>query len=213
MLVREVMTTEPLTVPLGTTIQTALRAMASARVAALPVVTKGGTIRGIVSEADLIRDRVLGDPRSEAGGPFGSSGREPWARGHVVDDVMSTHVISVHPETDLAEAVELITSTTVKSVPVVDSSGRVCGMLSRGDVVRMLACADEDLERDVDAALVSAGLQDWWVRAHDGNVDLVPPDPAPQGEAEAADQGHAASLARVVAATVPGVTSVRICVD
>ena len=49
------------------------------------------------------------------------------------------------PETDLARGVELITTTTVKSVPVVDHEDRVVGMLSRSDVVRVLARSDDDL--------------------------------------------------------------------
>jgi len=209
MLVREVMTTDALTVPLGTTIQAALRVMAKARVAALPVVTASGSVRGIVSEADLIRDRVLGDPRHEVSRAFQPEGpgddRGRWDPPRVVDDVMSTHVVSVRPETDLADAVELITSTTVKSVPVLDAGGRICGMLSRGDVVRLLAHTDEDLEREVDAALTAAGLGSWWVQARDGRVDLVPQE-------DAAPQESDTRLARVVAGTVPGVTSVRISI-
>ena len=197
MLVREVMTTQPITVRRGTSVQEALQAMAAAGVSALPVVTRGGRLCGIVSEADLIRDRVGHDPRlREQPAP------DALDRHVVVDEVMTPHVVSVRPETDLADAVELITSTTVKSVPVVDRTDRVIGMLSRGDVVRVLAHADEDLERDVDQALTQAGLSGWWVRAHDGAVDLV----GPSGSASV-------GLARAVAGTVPGVTTVRVTPD
>jgi predicted transcriptional regulator len=117
-----------------------------------------------------------------------------------VDDVMTTHVLTVGPDSDLAEAVELMTSTGVKSIPVVAANGRVLGVVSRSDVVHMLARADHDLERDVDAALASVGLRDWMVEVNDGTVELVAPARAVD------DRG----LARVVAGTVPGVVQVHI---
>jgi hypothetical protein len=82
----------------------------------------------------------------------------------------------------------------------VDSNGRLRGVVSRSDVVRMLARADHELERDVDAALASVGLRGWLVEVNDGTVDLVAPARAVD------DRG----LARVVAGTVPGVVGVRI---
>ena len=63
MLVREVMTTSPVTVRPGTTLQAAMRLVAEAHVTSLPVVNAAGQLRGIVSEADLIKDRVPADPR------------------------------------------------------------------------------------------------------------------------------------------------------
>jgi len=194
MLVREVMSTSPVTVHVGSTVQSALQTMASARVTSLPVVSRHGRLHGIVSEADLIRDRVPADPRMHA-----TAHLDTLVDQHLlVDEVMTRHVVTVGPDTDMLDAVDLLTSTTVKSVPVVDKTGRVLGMLSRSDVVRSLAGADDDLERDVDAALVSVGLKDWWVKVQDGAVELTAPDGSEQRQ-----------LAQVVAATVPGVISVR----
>jgi CBS domain-containing protein len=196
MLVREVMSNAAITVPLGTTVKSALAVLASAHITSVPIVSASGKLRGIVSEADLIRDAVSADARLH------EIPREDVLidRHQYVDDVMSTHVLTVGPDSDLAEAVELMTSTGVKCIPVVSKDGRVLGVVSRSDVVHLLACADHDLERDVDAALVSVGLRDWLVEANDGNVELVAPARAFD------DRG----LARVVAGTVPGVVHVHI---
>ena len=196
MLVREVMSNDCITVPLGTTVKSALARLASAGITSLPVVSPSGKLRGIVSEADLIRDEVNADARRH------EIPLEPVlaARPGFVDDVMTTHVLTVGPDTDLADAVELMTSTTVKSLPVIDRNGRVLGVVSRSDVVRMLARADHDLERDVDAALAAVGLRDWVVEVSDGTVELVAPARGVD------DRG----LARIVAGTVPGVVDVRI---
>jgi CBS domain-containing protein len=196
MLVREVMSNEAITVPLGTSVKSALAMLASARITSLPVVSAGGKLRGIVSEADLIRDAVSADGRLH---------EIPLEdvlidRHQYVDDVMTTLVLTVGPDSDLTEAVDLMTSTGVKSVPVVARNGRVLGVVSRSDVVALLARADQDLERDVDSALASVGLHDWLVEVNDGTVELVAPARAVD------DRG----LARVVAGTVPGVAAVHV---
>jgi CBS domain-containing protein len=196
MLVREVMSNGVITVPLGTTVKSALSMLASAGITSLPVVSASGKLRGIVSEADLILDGVSADARLQ------EIPRETVLidRHQYVDDVMTTRVLTVGPDSDLAEAVELMTTTGVKSVPVVTANGRVLGVVSRSDVVRMLARADHDLERDVDAALASVGLRDWLVEVDDGVARLVAPPRSVD------DRG----LARAVAGTVPGVVRVRI---
>ncbi len=196
MLVREVMSNGCVTVPLGTTVKTALARLASAQITSMPVVSESGKLRGIVSEADLIRDSVVSDSRlREIPNATALVDRPAY-----VDDVMTPHVLTVGPDTDLAEAVELMTSTGAKSLPVVDHHGRVLGMVSRSDVVSVLARADHELERDVDAALLAAGLRDWLVEVTDGIAHLVPP---PRG-------GDDRGLARIVAGTVPGVVEVHI---
>lgn len=61
-----------------------------------------------------------------------------------VQDVMTRRPVTVRGDTDVAEAVELMTSTTVKSLPVVDEHGRVVGVVSRRDVVHALARPDDE---------------------------------------------------------------------
>lgn len=188
-LVQEVMTHDPITVRTFTPIKTALALLADHRLTTLPVLS-GDRVVGIVSEADLIRDLLGPDPRAH---------ETPPTRGpdhpRVVEEVMSTHVLTTHGETDLSEAVELLTSTSAKCLPVVDRDGRLRGVVSRSDVVRLLARSDEDLEAEVDELLRSTGLRDWLVEVHDGSVVLTGSD-------------DAAPVARLLAATVPGVLDV-----
>jgi CBS domain-containing protein len=116
-----------------------------------------------------------------------------------VRDVMSRHAVAVHPETDLVTAVDIATSTGIKSLPVVDEENRVVGMLSRRDVVRMLARRDDLIEQDVDALLRSSGVRDWLVDVHDGVAEISGP----------ADR-HERVLAQVLAGSVPGVVEVHV---
>ena len=50
-----------------------------------------------------------------------------------VRDVMTAQVLSVAPDTDLSVAAHLMGSRQVRRLPVVEN-GRVCGMLSLGDL-------------------------------------------------------------------------------
>jgi len=112
---------------------------------------------------------------------------------------MTPHAVTVRPGTDLAAAVALVTSTMVKSLPVVDEDDRVVGVLSRRDVIRVLARRDEDLAREIDELLVATGRHDWLVDVRDGIAHVDGPV-AP----------HEVRLALAVARSVPGVVTVRI---
>ena len=192
MLVFEVMTTDPVAVRPDTRVKDALRLLARHRVTALPVVTAGRKVCGVVSEADLIRELLPRDARASQ-----IPHTDVRRRVSSVAEVMSTHPVTVRPDVDLAEAVELLTSTAVKSVPVVDRSGHLEGMLSRSDVVRLLARADADIQRLVDELIRSAGLDGWLVEVEDGAVRLLGPE-----------RSDDALLVRLLAQTVPGVIEV-----
>ncbi|MDP3894624.1 CBS domain-containing protein, partial [Nocardioides sp.] len=140
MLVREVMTTPAVTVHVETSVKTALTLLAEHSVTSLPVVGHDGQVIGVVSEADLIRDGIPQDIRLHL-----NYAPDPEARSlaaQTVGEVMSHHPVTVSPDTDLHQATELMTSTTVKSLPVVDDQQRVVGVVSRRDVVRVLAQPD-----------------------------------------------------------------------
>jgi len=192
MLVRELMTADPVTVSPATPVKTALQLLAEHGITSLPVLGRHGRLHGVVSEADLIRDRVRPDQRAHEL-PVDGGCDVP----RLVAEVMTPHAITVHPTDDLADAVELLTSTVVKSVPVVEYGGRLVGMLSRSDVVKVLARADEDLAGEVDALLASVGLEGWFAQVTDGTVTLIGPESSPDR-----------TLAHLVAGLVPGVVAV-----
>jgi CBS domain-containing protein len=194
MLVRELMTPNPVTVQSVTPVNTALRLLAENRITSMPVLDQDGRLRGVVSEADLIRDLV---------GPAARAHERPLehdadAPPQVVADVMSAHTVEVGPDDDVADAVELMTTTTVKSLPVV-SHGVLVGMVSRGDVVRVMAKTDQQIALEVDSLLDSVGLGDWIADVSDGRVLLTGPE-----------HSEGRTVAEIVASTVPGVVRVEV---
>ena len=58
-------------------------------------------------------------------------------------DVMQTHVISVAPHTPISDVQRLFYEESIHGAPVVDSLGRVLGMLSSADLLRAAAEAHD----------------------------------------------------------------------
>jgi CBS-domain-containing membrane protein len=195
MLVRDVMTSPAITVAAHTSVKEGLRLLDRHSVTALPVVAPDGRLLGIVSEADLLKEAVRHDDRVH----LMPHERDPYeGRREIrnVGDVMSTLSMTVSPESDLCEAVELMTGTAVKSLPVVEE-GRVVGVVSRSDVVHLLARSDDLIGAEIDDLLRSAELS-YTVEVDDGHVLL-----------EGSRDPHHQKVADVIAGSVQGVMSVR----
>lgn len=161
MLVREVMTWDPVSVRADTSTREALLRLDEHAVTSLPVTGSDGRLVGVVSEADLVRGVLPRDPRAHLRTPRTRPHAPPPSR---VGDVMTYHPLTVTADVDLAEAVEVMTSTSLKSLPVVDGDGRVVGMLSRSDVVHLLARLDERADRDPSYLALRV---DWLVQLRD----------------------------------------------
>ena len=197
MRVDEVMTRWPVVVHPGTTVREALRMLDEHAITAMPVVDDRERVVGVVSEGDLVRDAVVTEPRAH----LASTPRVPHQRRATVGDLMSRPAVTVRSGADLAEAVDLMTTRSLKSLPVVDDAVHAVGMLSGRDVVHLVASSDEQVEHELAALFELIGV-DWRATAYGGAVTLE----GPVGE-------RARSLARIAGATVPGVTSVEIVDD
>jgi CBS domain-containing protein len=193
MLVREVMTSPAVTVGPGTSLKQAIRLLDDHRITAMPVIDDGGHLVGVLSEADVLRDSIPADRRVherlvEITAPTVQL---------VVTDVMTHLPVSVSPDDDLSQAVGLLVDTQVKSLPVV-RAGRVMGMVSRRDVIAVLARQDFLIEAEIDEELRQAGVE-CTVEVNDGVVHL-----------HDADGTDALRLAQVIASSVPGVVGVSL---
>jgi CBS-domain-containing membrane protein len=52
-------------------------------------------------------------------------------------DIMTQSVITISPDADITEAVRLLLDKDVNGLPVVDTKGRLAGILCQSDLVRM----------------------------------------------------------------------------
>lgn len=132
--VRDIMTYRARTVSPDTPLRDAARDMVRAGVEGLPVVDEEGRLVGMLSERELLQhllhSQLIGgsSARAEA---TGASARR------TVRDVMTRQVLCVSAEQPLAEVASLMSNKELDRVPVVQS-GRLVGVLTRGDIVRKL---------------------------------------------------------------------------
>lgn len=111
----QVMSTPVITVVPRTPIREIADALTRHRISAVPVVDDAGVVLGVVSEYDLLAKS-----------------------GAVAAEVMSTAVISVSADTSIADVRQLLVERRIRRVPVL-AAGRLVGIVSRGDVVALLA--------------------------------------------------------------------------
>jgi CBS domain-containing protein len=97
----------------------AIQLMADKHVGALPV-TRNGELAGVISERDYARKVILLG-RSSAETPV-------W-------QIMSSPVVTVSPDADVRECMQLMTRRRIRHLPVVEQ-GRMVGVISIGDLVR-----------------------------------------------------------------------------
>jgi CBS-domain-containing membrane protein len=201
MQVHEVMSNNPVTVRAGSSIRRALRLLADHRVTNLPVVDETGRILGVVSEVDLLRGRLRAGPGLKPTQPAPGSFAADHGPGGI-SDLMTRCTGLVHPGTDLMEVGRILEGTSYKSLPVVDAADQVVGMVSRSDIVQVLAREDDVLQQDVNDALSAAGLYGWRARVRNGAAELTRPS----------DEYVDDVRARVIAEATPGITSANVLV-
>lgn len=197
---REIMTRSVVTVPTWTTVQDAARLLVSRGFTALPVIDEGGKLVGIVSEADLLRDRIPADPRIHG------IGDTPCNQSNTVAGVMTTSVESLTPGADASDAARMMIDENIRCLPVVDGVG-VVGVITRRDLLRLgVVHNDHDTQRAVNSALEKLGSSGRWsasVRA--GVVDIE------DFRDVAADRQSAATAAAAVPGVVAAVARHQTC--
>jgi CBS domain-containing protein len=97
----------------------ALQQMADKNIGAL-IVFEGDRMVGLISERDYARKIVL---------------KNKFSRETAVSEIMSRDVVTVSPDRNLEECMEVITARRVRHLPVVEDD-RVLGIISIGDIVK-----------------------------------------------------------------------------
>jgi CBS domain-containing protein len=133
--VGEAMTPQVVSVQVDTPADIALRRLEQAKVSGAPVVD-GGRVAGVVTVRDLLAP-VGGDGPAQITGPFHR--HEHHLTAYRVRDLMTTEPITASTDWSLARAVSAMDQVGINRVPVVDTLGRPVGILTRDDVLRVLA--------------------------------------------------------------------------
>jgi CBS-domain-containing membrane protein len=96
----------------------------------IPVVDdrNGKFLVGIVTDRDLALNIVANDEQPSK---------------ITVSQIMSENVVCCQPEDDIEDALELMQTHQVRRIPVIDSEGRLLGIISQGDVANRLNWSDK----------------------------------------------------------------------
>ncbi len=147
MKVRDIMTTEVVTAEAETSVNLVAQLMDRGGLSGVPVVDGAGRVVGIVTEVDLIvRNQRLEPPaffqlldgRIPLETPGHYRKRLQHMLGTLARDVMTEKVVSIDPDEEVEALAELMVKKSVNPVPVLEN-GRLVGIVSRADIIRMMA--------------------------------------------------------------------------
>ncbi len=123
-LAKNIMSTEIISITPDTHVEEALKVLVNNKVTGLPVVTDSGKFVGILSELDII---------------------EQIMASKTLDDVdfseeihFSKNITSVQETTTLKEVLVLFAESKFRRLPVVNGKGRLVGIITRRDIMRLL---------------------------------------------------------------------------
>jgi CBS domain-containing protein len=115
MIARDIMTKDIITVEPTMTVKQLANTLIRNQVSGAPVAGRNGKIIGVVSEADIVAKK-----------------------GKDVKSIMSKKVISVREDASVEEIAQLMTTHSIKRVPVMRGDN-VVGIVSRADIVSAIA--------------------------------------------------------------------------
>ncbi|MGV9840277.1 CBS domain-containing protein [Nocardia niigatensis] len=182
MRIHEVMCRPVVTVYADTPVRVAAVTLAERGFAALPVLDRDQRLVGVLTSGDILR---VGEPDAQV----------------AVAAAMTTPALAAATHHDLAEVIAMLLARGVRSLPVIDDEGRVHGMFSRGDALRIMLRPDETIAAAAQALLDDyAGARRWRATARDGTVTIT------GVFTDASERRVATALTR----TVPGVRDVAV---
>jgi CBS domain-containing protein len=119
--VADIMTTELTTLSPHHTFGEAVQLMTNSPFRHFLVINADRTLAGVFSDRDVLR----------------ALGRTPNWQAKTVSGVMTCSVVTVNPETLLSVAATLMLTRRINCLPVVESDGKVCGILTSTDLLNV----------------------------------------------------------------------------
>ena len=121
MTVADLMCETPVTIVSGSTSDEALETFFEYETPELYVVNSSGRLLGVLPDYEMLKTQLSGEAREAC-----------------VDQLMSRTVPTLSPNSDAAEVARMFWDSGCSRIPVV-KSGRLVGVVTRGDVLRLMA--------------------------------------------------------------------------
>ncbi|GGZ18928.1 hypothetical protein GCM10010387_09450 [Streptomyces inusitatus] len=129
--VADLMTPAAVSVQRGTAFKEIARLLDEYGITAVPVVDDEERPVGVVSEADLLRRQTSRTTASTA------------------EALMSSPAIVAEPQWSVVRAARVMEEKRIKRLPVVDASGRLTGVVSRSDLLRLFLRRDRAIQEEI----------------------------------------------------------------
>ena len=177
----DIMTRPVVSVQSATPLHVAGGLLADYGYAGLPVIDADGVLLGMLTSGDVLR--------------------ADHTRHHTVGAVMSAPAVAAEMFSGLDDVGRLLLGRGIRSVPVVDESGRVIGVVSRGDLLRLNATSDDAVAVGVQKLLDDyTGKRRWVAQVQGGDVTV----------AGVFDDDSERRIALALGRMVPGAKEVRL---
>jgi CBS domain-containing protein len=205
MRVRDLMTSNVLTVRSSTQLKDAAALLAEHRISGLPVVDEDGHVLGVLSEGDILYketgtkdkpgffDRLLSVP---------PTGLDLKLAARTVGEAMSVPAVTIRPRRPVTQAATTMIEKGVNRLPVIDDEDRLIGIITRADLVRAFVRSDAEIEQEIREDVLSRTL---WLEADTIQIEVVGGEVRLSGEVGTQTD---AELIPTFVQRVPGVVSV-----
>jgi CBS domain-containing protein len=154
-IVSDVMTQTVAAIGRGASFKEIVRTMHDWKVSALPVLEGEGRVVGVVSEADLLPKEEFRDSDPDRYTQLRRLSDLAKAGAVTAGELMTSPALTVHANATLAQAARTMAHEKVKRLPVVDDLGRLQGIVSRADLLKVFLREDEDIAEEVRREVVS----------------------------------------------------------
>jgi len=173
MRVHEVMTADVATTTTDTLLKDAALELATRRISGMPVLDDEGCVVGVLSEADILAKE--GGEQERAGFlQWFLDPTDPWVAARfdavTVGDAMSCPAKTIHPQASVADAATTMLEQRVNRLPVVDTSGKLLGLVSRGDLVRAFARTDAEIQHEIEQDVLRRRM---WLKPDEVRVSVT----------------------------------------
>jgi CBS domain-containing protein len=208
MKIRDLMTTDVITVTPDTSLKEVAALLVDRRISGVPVVDDERRVLGILSEADiLVREGVDGHRSGLLGWLFEPDvGYERKLTARTAGDAMSSPAITVGPRVPIHTAATRMVDAGINRLPVVDDD-KLVGIVTRADLVRAFARNDDEIAEEIRSEVLRRTL---WLEP--GSVALTVTDGAVELSGQVETETDAELLPLFVQ-RVPGVVSVHTTLD
>ncbi|MEV0173585.1 CBS domain-containing protein [Streptomyces sp. NPDC050803] len=153
--VSDVMTRDVAVVGRDAAFKDVVRTLQERKVSALPVVDGGRRVLGIVSEADLLPKEEFRDSDPDRYTQLRRLSDLAKAGSVTAGELMTSPAVTVRADATLAQAARIMARSRVKRLPVVGDTGRLEGVVSRADLLKVFLREDEEIAEEVRREVVA----------------------------------------------------------